>query len=151
MTDRYFLDTNILVYAYDTKDVRRATRARQLLLDGLTANRAVLSTQVISEFYVTVTRKVACPMTPEQARDEIRRLLCLEMVEITVATLLAAMELTQRYQLSLWDAQILAAASMAGCPTLYSEDMQHGQTINGVTIVDPFIDPTRKGKGIRKP
>lgn len=151
MTDRYFLDTNILVYAYDTKDVRRATRARQLLLDGLTANRAVLSTQVISEFYVTVTRKVASPMTPEQARDEVRRLLCLETVEITVPTLLTAMELTQRYQISLWDAQILAAAALAGCSTLYSEDLQDGQAINGVTIVNPFIDHTRKGRNIHKP
>lgn len=131
-----FLDTNVAVYAFDPSAGAKRDRALALLGDdGL---RLVVSPQVLNEFYVTVTRKLAEPLSPRVALDAVRELARLSVVPLDAATTIAAIELSQDARISLWDASIVVAASRGGCATLLSEDLNHGQTLLDVEIVNPF-------------
>lgn len=133
-----FVDTNVLVYAYDRADPGRHRKAQMTLKKLWLDQSLVLSTQVLQEFYVTVTRKLAQPLSPQQARDIMRDYQIWPIQSLAAADVLAASELQEVEQLSFWDAMIVTAAQNAGATTLLSEDMQHGRRIGTLQIVNPF-------------
>jgi predicted nucleic acid-binding protein len=138
MNDRFFIDTNILVYANDRSDKARHERAKQILLDGIAGENIVLSTQVLGEFYVTVTRKIKTRLPENTARKELLLLRAVEIVEIDFHLVVRAVELSTQNNLSYWDSLIIVAAQKAGCNTLYSEDLNPGQTFGTVMVKNPF-------------
>jgi predicted nucleic acid-binding protein len=133
---RAFVDTNVLVYLYDRDDSHKRTRARELLLnDDLDL---VISTQVLAEFFVTVTRKLRVPLTAADALAAVEVLGELEVAPITRNLVIDATRTSIDHQLSFWDAQIIETASRVGASQLLTEDLAAGSTLRGVTIVDPF-------------
>jgi predicted nucleic acid-binding protein len=134
-----FVDTNILVYAYDRDAGSKRQVARDLLAQLWIERRGVLSTQVLQELYVTVTRKLQRPMPRMAARRLIGLYGRWQVREIRVADLRLASEIEENYQLSFWDGLIVAAATSLGARRVASEDMQHGQQIGSVRIVNPFV------------
>lgn len=127
-----FLDTNVLVYANSKGDDRTAA-ARQLLLDG-----GVVGVQVLNEFASVARAKLALTWAEVQEAIENILILCPNPRPLGIETHLRALGLSKRYGFSIWDALIVAAAAEAGCSTLYTEDLQHGQVIDGVRIENPF-------------
>ena len=136
MTD--FLDTNILVYAYDKHEPAKQKVARGILETAFQEENAVISSQVLSEFFVVVTRKIATPFTAEEAGNLISLFRNLPVVEIGGDLVEAAVAVHQRHNISFWDGLIVAAARLQGCKRLLTEDMQSGQTVDGLEIVNPF-------------
>ncbi|MGH2573826.1 MAG: PIN domain-containing protein [Actinomycetota bacterium] len=135
-----FVDTNVLAYAHDGSESIKQPVA-QALLEGLwQSGTGVLSTQVLQEFYVVVTRKFDPPMTLRAAREVVALYAQWAVVEVDVALILAASELEERHRLSFWDALIVEAARRAGATRLVSEDFQSGRSIVGVRLEDPFIE-----------
>jgi predicted nucleic acid-binding protein len=131
-----FIDTNVLVYAFDASEGLKRERALVLLDDP--SLHAVISAQVLSEFYWIVTRKLTPPLEEGVAHDVVRAL-SEGVVVPTDATLVdAAIDLARRHRLALWDAAIVAAAKRAGCDELLTEDLSDGATIDGVRIRNPF-------------
>jgi len=133
-----FVDTNVLVYAYDEVEDRRRGIAQQLLDELTAADRLRLSTQVLQEFYVTITRKVKKPLSPEKALVLLDAFSVWSVLSITPAHVREAVLLSTEAVISFWDALILIAAQDQGAATLYSEDLNAGQRIGGVAIVNPF-------------
>jgi predicted nucleic acid-binding protein len=133
------VDTNLLVYTFDHNEVVKGPAAQALLVQVFAAGRPLLSTQTISEFYWTVTRKIPVPLSHDQALTEVNRLEGLtRIVPMTWDILAKAFDAIGRYGMPLWDAQIFAAAVLHGATTLLSEDFQHRRTIEGVTFLNPF-------------
>jgi predicted nucleic acid-binding protein len=139
MSGEAFVDTNLLVYAHDRQAGTKAIRAQELLAQLWKEKRGVLSTQVLQEFCVNVRRKFQQPMTSAEVREAVLAYKSWRMVVNTANSILRALELEQRYQLSFWDAMIVQAAEGAGCEVLYSEDLSHGQEYGGVLVVNPFL------------
>ncbi len=140
MSDKCFVDTNILVYAYNTSEAAKHARAAALLKELWDRQTGVLSLQVLQEFYVTVTQKIEQPISLSEATQVIKDyLVAWEVVAPTAQTLLAALEAQQQYQLHFWDALILAAATEAGAVIVYTEDFQHGRTIEGIRFINPLL------------
>lgn len=138
MTGPVFVDTNVFVYRFDTSEPDKQARA-EAWLERLWAERAGrLSLQVQQELYVTLTRKLSRPLEPAEARPVVRSLDVWKPVPADRRTLEAAWALEDRHSLSWWDALIVAAAEIAGCPILLSEDLGHGQRFGAVEVVDPF-------------
>jgi predicted nucleic acid-binding protein len=139
MTVLRFVDTNVLIYAYDldagSKQATAAALIEQLWQDG----NGVISVQVLQEFLVNVTRKIAIPLPLPQARELVRSYRVWVRQPNDVATTLRATELMELASLSFWDALIIASAEAAGCHELLSEDLNPNQTIAGVRIVNPFL------------
>ena len=135
---RSFFDTNILVYMFDHDAPVKKAQAQELLQKETEAGRALLSTQVLQEFYVTVTRKLKLPLQAEVAEEVVHNLAVLPLVEISGSHILGAISRSRRWQVSFWDALILEAAINGGATVLYSEDLQHGQVIEEVRIENPF-------------
>ncbi|MGX2030900.1 MULTISPECIES: PIN domain-containing protein [Methylocaldum] len=133
MTARVFADTNLFIYA-ESENGEKTTRAISIIED-----RPVISVQVINETVSVLTRKYG--FTLAEAHDIAESLLDLcEVVPVETATLREAFRLVRRYPLSHWDSLIVAAALLANCDTLYSEDLQHGQVFDGrLTVVNPFL------------
>jgi predicted nucleic acid-binding protein len=133
-----FCDTNVIVYAYDSTAGAKHDRAQALLerlwLDG----KGVLSVQVLQELFVTLTRKVARPVDPGEARAIVADLATWSLVQPAASDVLAAIDATIRWQLSFWDAMILTAAQRAGAAVLWSEDFSDGQRFDAVTVRNPF-------------
>jgi predicted nucleic acid-binding protein len=140
--DKIFLDTNILIYAYDVSAGKKHEMAKTILMDLWNSGRGILSIQVLQEFFVNITKKVSKPLGVKLAKDIIRDLLKWEVVIIDGESLLEAVEIHIRHQYSFWDSMILKAAQKGGAVLLLSEDLTHGQTIDGVTIKNPFTDST---------
>lgn len=135
---RVFVDSNVLVYARDSTEPDKQSRAA-LWMEALWRSRAGrLSFQVLHEYYVTVTAKLDPGLETDAARADVRALMAWKPVAATDARLEAAWRLQDRFDLSWWDAQIVAAAQQAGCSVLLSEDLQHGQDLAGVEVVSPF-------------
>lgn len=135
-----FFDTNILVYIFDADAADKQRVARELWRTESAAARAVLSAQVLQEFYVTVSRKLVRPLAAEAAERAVRGFAAHLVVPIDAPLVLAAIRRTQRLQFSLWDALIIEAAITAGATRLWTEDLQHGQRIDGLEVVNPFRD-----------
>jgi predicted nucleic acid-binding protein len=137
MIDRVFLDTNVLVYLYDADTPERQRKARGVLeRDSV---YFAISTQVLQEFYVTVTRKFAKSMAEEDVLIAMRRLRELPTVKVDVPMIFEAIDLGRRFQLSFWDALIARAALAAGCTRLLTEDLQHQMRIGDLTVENPFL------------
>ena len=132
-----FLDTNILLYSISNAAEETKKRDRALAL--LDRDDCVLSVQVLQEFYVQATRASRPDPLPHNiATGLIRTWLRFQIQENTVSILKAALEIKALHQFSFWDSAIVAAARAAGCRELFSEDLSHGRTIEGVTILNPF-------------
>jgi predicted nucleic acid-binding protein len=138
MPDRVFLDTNILVYAFDREDARRQAIAAELFERHLKDRTAVLSLQVLQEFFVVVTRKIKSPLASAQARRLVADFLRHNVVETSPIHLLEAMDLSITDRLSFWDAMIIVTAVRAGCKIIYTEDLRSESSVKGVRIVNPF-------------
>lgn len=135
-----FLDTNILLYSISTAALEADKRARALAL--LARDDCVLSVQVLQEFYVQATRTSrAAPLPHATASSLIQKWRRFRIQDNTMTALLAALEIRDRNKISYWDSSIVAAARLAGCGILYSEDLGHGQTISAVQILNPFREP----------
>lgn len=133
---RTFVDTNVLVYRLDVGEPIKRARAREVI-DQL-AGRMVISTQVLGEFFVTITRKMQ-PATPAGlAADMVADLSRQPVVRTDAQLVRAAIETSQRSQISYWDALIVEAAVTGGCSRILTEDLGAGSVIRGVEIVDPF-------------
>lgn len=134
----YFLDTNVLVYANDRTETAKQPAAIQLITDGIRSGRAVISSQVLGEFWVTVTQKIQVPLDRRTAEREVEHLRAMRIVSVEYDTVRTAIRLQERHRVSYWDALILAAASLAGCGDVYSEDLNAGQRYGRVVVRDPF-------------
>lgn len=141
MSDRCFVDTNILVYAHDRSAGSRYRRARQLIEDLWSSGQGVLSTQVLQELCISVRRKSSRPVSVEEARRLIQDYLSWEIVVNTPASVLQALDIEARYKISFWDALIVQAAESSGVAILYSEDLASGQSYGSVRVVNPFVQP----------
>lgn len=135
MPGRTFLDTNVLVYTVDDADPAKKKIARTVLAETA---ELVLSAQVLSEFYVTITRKLSPAVAPEQALELVRSLARLPCGAIDEQLVQRAIAAAQRWQLSYWDALVLEAARQAGCARILSEDLTDGAVYDGVRIENPF-------------
>ncbi len=138
MRGRVFLDTNVLVYAYDRDEPDKRDRALSLLKSLAPEWQPIVSTQVLQELYVVLTRKLSRPLAPEQATEAIRRWSKLQVVHIDVPLIIAATATSQKHHLSFWDALIFQSAAKADCIRLLSEDLQDGFQLSGVTLENPF-------------
>lgn len=135
-----FFDTNVLVYLFDNDAPSKREQARALFQRHVQAGSLLISTQVLQELYVTLTRKLAVPLPEPDAREVITSLAELPVAQNDASTVLAAIDLSQRRQLSFWDALIIEAARRGGANVLLSEDLQHGQDIEGVRVENPFLN-----------
>jgi predicted nucleic acid-binding protein len=136
MTASVFFDTNVLVYAAVGAGRDETKRKRALELIG--SAEFGTSAQVLQEFYVTVVRKAARPLSPSQALEWIEQWTAFPCQAIDHQLVRIAIELSKRYAISYWDAAILAAAEALGAKTLYSEDLNQGQQYGRVRVVNPF-------------
>ena len=143
MRDRFFLDTNIFVYTFDSREPKKKARAQDLVSDALTRGRGVISHQVVQEFLDVATQKFANPLSESDALvylDRVLGPLCevlptLELYRHTIG-------LAARWKYSFYDSLIIAAALQSECTLLYTEDLQHGQEVEGVTLTNPFLKST---------
>jgi predicted nucleic acid-binding protein len=138
MPDKYFVDTNILLYAHDRSAGVKHERARQLVERLWTSGEGVLSTQVLQELCINLRRKIARALPVEEIRRIIQDYLSWEIVINDPASVLQALEIEPRYQTSFWDALILQAAESSGAAILYSEDLAAGQKYGAVEVVNPL-------------
>lgn len=138
MTDKVFVDTNVFVYLFD-RDAR-VKRARAAALVEEEAEAIVISTQVLQEFYVTVTRKLGKPLPEPEAGAAVRRLAALSVVDTDVDLVLAAVTSSRRHRISYWDALIVEAALRGECRRLLTEDLQHGRRFGDLMVENPFLD-----------
>ena len=139
MRGKVFLDTNVLVYAYDTHDPEKQVRAQAVLIEALETETGTVSTQVLSEFFCVVTRRIPAPLSADEAQSVIHELGVLEIVEIDIPMIHRAIEVHKENRLIYWDALILAAAERGRCAQVFSEDLNAGQAYAGVKVVNPFV------------
>ena len=140
--DLTFVDTNVLVYAYDA-DAGARHQAARLQLEALWQNQSgLMSTQVLQEFYVTVTRKLSRPLPRRTAREVITTYRAWPIHRPDVDDLVAASELEERHRLSFWDSMIVVSALRSGAASLLTEDLQDGRRFDGVEVVSPFRGTT---------
>jgi predicted nucleic acid-binding protein len=132
-----FVDSNVLLYAVDEADPNKQKAASNWRAALWKSRRGRVSFQVLSEFYVNAVRKR--PAAHEEARAEVRDLLAWNPVEADAAMLERGWKLQDRYRLSYWDALIVAAANAASCRYLLTEDLQAGQELDGIEVVNPFL------------
>ena len=133
-----FVDTNILVYAIADDDAIRTPIARALVLQLMQTGKLRTSTQVLQELYVVVTKKLARKLSPLQALHYLDEIAKHPVVTLEYSLIRAAVELASNHTLSFWDGLVVVAAAYSGASQLYSEDMQHGRSLLGVEIVNPF-------------
>jgi predicted nucleic acid-binding protein len=134
-----FVDSNVLVYLFDRDSPGKKATAQSIVQAEGAAGNLVLSTQVLQEFYVTVTRKLAVPLKPDIAFEAVKSFTAFSAVVVDVALILAAMRRSQQDSISFWDSLIVDSALKAGAQRLWSEDLQHGRIVNGMRIENPFV------------
>ena len=139
MSDKVFFDTNVLVYAFDKSEPEKGAIARQLIRDFGTDGSLVLSTQVLQEYYVTVTKAGKSLLTREEAEEIVNDFAEFPLVQVDKSVVLRAMKRHQSEVFSFWDSLIVESAIQSGCSQLLSEDMQHGLVVDSLTICNPFI------------
>lgn len=140
MSVRFFLDTNVVVYAMSGKVPSKALIAGRLIDEAIGSGKGIISFQVVQEFFSVALRRFNPPMSPAEAE---------QVLAVTFRPLLAvhssyplygrALELSRRYSLSWYDSLIVAAAIEGSCGILYSEDLQHGQKFDSVIVRNPFV------------
>ncbi len=139
MSDRYFLDTNIFVYLFDESQPEKKSRAMALVSDALESGDGIISWQVIQEFLNVSTRKFSVPLKPGDAKEYLLKLmnpLCQVLPSSDLFQ--SALDINQQTNYSFYDSLIIASALQAGCKVLFSEDMQSGQVIEDLEIINPF-------------
>jgi predicted nucleic acid-binding protein len=136
MNGLVFFDTNVLVYADDGSSREKQNRAIALLAKHLRRGTAVVSLQVLQEYFVAATRKLG--VAPETAQRKVEILARARVVRFEPGDVIAAIELHRLTRISLWDALIVHAARSAGVQALYSEDLQTGAVLGGVRVLNPF-------------
>lgn len=142
MSVKSFIDTNVLLYAYDSDAGNKHLAAKALLEELWTARSGVLSTQVLQELYVNVTRKIAKPLARAVARTIVDTY-AVWCVDITLADIDAAFRIEDQARINFWDALICAAALKSGAERIVSEDLNAEQKIAGVRIENPFVRARR--------
>ena len=136
--DKVFVDTNVIVYAYDKDAGDKHRVALDIMKDLWRSGLGSISTQLLQELFVTLTKKVSAPLDISVVRETVRRLSKWDVLLIDVDTIISATELQERYKYSFWDSLIIASAIAGGAKTIFSEDLSDGQTIQGITIKNPF-------------
>jgi predicted nucleic acid-binding protein len=136
--DRTFVDTNVLTYLFDDAEPDKQAAARAWLEREAREREVVISTQVLQELYVSLTKGRAPIASPEVAEQAVRSAAEYTVVQVDTKLVLAAIETSAAHQLSFWDALIVRAAAQARCDRLLSEDLNATQRIEGVEVVDPF-------------
>src|ERR1700689_545334 len=139
MPDKYFVDTNVLLYAHDRSAGLKHERARQLVERLWISGQGVLSTQVLQELCINLRRKIARPLPVEEVRRLIQDYLSWEIVVNTPESVIQALEIEVRYKISFWDAMVLQAAESSGAAILYSEDLSAGQRYGAIQVVNPLV------------
>ena len=141
MSSRVFVDTNILVYAYDRSEPEKQKQALTVLDSLATTKAGVLSPQVMTEFFVAITRKLTAPLSVAEAYERlVNYLQAWTVVDLTGLVTLEAARGVRDYQFNFWDAQIWAAARLNQIPIVFSEDFSVSSTIEGVRFVNPFAE-----------
>ena len=138
MTAAVFVDTNVLLYSRDPDQPAKQRLAAAWLERLWREGTARASMQVLSEYYVNITRKLRPGLSPEAAWEDVKMFLAWNPLPVDRALLEAAHDVERRYRLQWWDCQIVAAARLQGCSILLSEDIQDGATYGGVTVRNPF-------------
>ncbi|MFN7933460.1 MAG: PIN domain-containing protein [Bryobacteraceae bacterium] len=140
MSDRFFLDTNLLIYAIDPSDAGKQAVAQKWVAAAHESRNGCVSYQVVQEWFNVVLRKAAVPLRAEQATPLYRKLIePLWQIQSSRELVDEALQLHQQDSLSWWDSLIVSAAIQGGCATLLSEDLQHGRKFRGVRILNPFL------------
>ena len=137
---KVFLDTNILIYAHDTSAGKKHTLARNIVLELWESGEGVLSTQVLQEFFVCITKKIPKPLDVKLAKEIVNNLLKWDVVINNGESILEAIEIHIQHKYSFWDSMIIEAAIRGNASLLLSEDLSDGQIINGVKIKNPFLE-----------
>ena len=145
MTGLFFVDTNILVYARDKSESAKQPLAREWLEHLWKTQQGRISIQVMQEYYQVVTRRLQPGLMRSIAQEDIRDLMTWGPVAVDRQVLEQAWVAEEQFGLSWWDALIVGAARKAGCRYLLTEDLQNGQDLDGLTIVDPFRTPVPAG------
>lgn len=140
MSARTFVDSNVLVYANDEASGPKQDEARRRIAALWRSGTAVVSVQVLQETYVTVTRKLVRAITPDAARDLVSTYGTWPTHTPGLSVVLDASEVAERHRISFWDALIVVSARAMGAEVLLTEDLSHGQVIEGVRVVNPFLD-----------
>ena len=143
MTAKVFVDSNVLIYAHNADAGEKRSLAAGLLRDLWAERRGCLSSQVLQEFYVNVTRKIRKPLTRAAAREVVRNYASWVEQAITPSTIVRASEIEELAQLSFWDSLIVAAAEAQRAREIASEDLQDGQLIAGIRVRNPFVQDNR--------
>lgn len=138
MSDRCFVDTNILMYAHDTAAGDKHARAKALVEDLWQHRSGVVSTQVLQELAVNLRRKAKKPLDAKATRDVVSDYLAWHVVVNAGDSILEALDIEGRYRISSWDALIVQAAQASGAAILYSEDLSDGQTYGTVRVINPL-------------
>ena len=133
-----FIDTNIIVYAYDNHFPDKQQRAREIIISAVRSGNGVLSTQVLGEFFTVVTRKINKPLSVRNARSIIKYIGNMRVQEIDSLIVERALDTLEQYKISYWDSLIIAAAERAQCKRILSEDLNAGQKYHGIEINNPF-------------
>jgi len=136
--DKVFVDTNVIVYAYDKNAGEKHRVAADIMTDLWRSGLGTISTQVLQEFFVTLTKKISVPMDISVVRETIRRLSKWDVLLIDADMIIRATELQERYKYSFWDSMIIASAIAGRARTILSEDLADGQIIQGISIRNPF-------------
>lgn len=134
-----FVDTNVLVYALEINHSPKKQIAQRLINDLMERDEFRISTQVLLELFVTLTRKVSQPCSTAEALTVLDDFTAWPLMTVDYAAIRAAVELAERARLSFWDALVIVAAQRSSATVLYTEDLNHGQTILGISITNPFI------------
>jgi predicted nucleic acid-binding protein len=137
MSDKYFVDTNVLMYAHDKAAGVKHERAKALVEELWRDRTGVVSTQVLQELAVNLRRKAGRPLDAKGAREIVSDYLTWQVVVNTGESILEALDFEGRYQISFWDALVLQAAHASGAEVLYSEDLSDGQSYGSVRVVNP--------------
>ena len=136
--DRAFLDTNIIVYAYDISNDEKHDKAVKIIEDLWASGLGVISTQVLQEFFFNVTKKIPHPLGVKAARDIIKDFLKWDVVVNNGDSVIDAIEIHRKYKYSFWDSLIVTSAVRGSANFLLSEDFSNGQVIEGLTVRNPF-------------
>jgi predicted nucleic acid-binding protein len=138
MSDKTFIDTNVLIYAHDIDANAKHKIAKGVLQELWTERTGVLSAQVLQEFYVNVTRKIPSPLSKDLARLVVSSY-AIWCLETTPTEILAAFRIEDESRIGFWDALIVSSAAKSGANRILSEDLNAGQRIAGILVVNPFV------------